>query len=256
MADVSQDKRGTSGWCTVPGDRSEHEIVEGAFPNLNISPRRMQQPESRRDRTPREMQNRLKSLLIVTVLLCSWTTRNIVFEKPRLEGMHVFKINRLCLFFLLTTATLAVAHDSGQFKANLIGYSEVPAVWTKGSGQVTVATSTGQTTWNVTQSITSLLGVAQPAGLYLGLPVTTGGALAPICGGTRPAGPTTANGTSPSISGARFGSAPLRRLKASGTLCPGLYAQDSTPKILRPRFYAQDSTPKTLRTTRHEHCTV
>ena len=54
----------------------------------------------------------------------------------------MFKINRLFLCFLLTTATVAFAHESGHrhFRANLLGYcgsSEVPAVLTRGSGQVT-----------------------------------------------------------------------------------------------------------------------
>jgi len=102
-----------------------------------------------------------------------------------------------CSFVLLVTATLAWASDpgKGQFKANLTGYNEAPAVLTTGSGQVTVAVSPDQTSLNITLNFTQLLGVAQSVSLYLGLPATTGGAVAPICGGAKPACPTTADGT-------------------------------------------------------------
>lgn len=107
------------------------------------------------------------------------------------------KIIRLCLCLLLATASVALAHDSenGQFKANLIGYGEVPAVLTTGSGQVTVAVSSDQTTLSVTLNFNKLAGVAQSASLYLGLAATTGGLIAPICGGAKPACPTAADGT-------------------------------------------------------------
>lgn len=103
-----------------------------------------------------------------------------------------------CLCVLLATATLALAGDhpsNGQFKADLTGYNEVPAVLTTGSGQVTVVVSSDQTSLNVTLNFSKLLGVAQSASLYLASPATTGGAVALICGGTAPACPTTADGT-------------------------------------------------------------
>jgi len=112
----------------------------------------------------------------------------------------MFKTNRCCLCVLLATATLALAkdhedHGEGQFKADLTGYNEVPVVLTTGSGQVTVAVSSDQQSLNVTLTFTALVGVAHSASLYLGLPATTGGAVAAICGGTKPACPTTADGT-------------------------------------------------------------
>ena len=101
---------------------------------------------------------------------------------------------RLCL--LVATTTFALAENGqGQFKANLTGYSEVPAVLTPGSGQITVTVSSDEKSINITLNFTKLAGVAQSAGLYLGLPATTGGLIAPICGGTKPACPTTADGT-------------------------------------------------------------
>lgn len=111
--------------------------------------------------------------------------------------MTMLKTNRLCLCVLLATATLALANDpgNGQYKANLSGYNEVPAVLTTGSGQVTVAVSSDQTMLNVTLNFSKLAGVAQSASLYLGSTGTLGGAVAPICGGTKPACPTTADGT-------------------------------------------------------------
>jgi hypothetical protein len=43
--------------------------------------------------------------------------------------------------------------------------------------------------------MTQLLGVAQSVSLYLGFPATSGGSVVPICGGAKPACPTTADGT-------------------------------------------------------------
>lgn len=112
----------------------------------------------------------------------------------------MFKTNRLCLCILLATATLALADGpgngqfSGQFKADLTGYNEVPAVVTTGSGQVMVAVSSDQTSLNVTLNFSKLWGEAQSASLYLGSPGTTGGVVAVICGGAS-ACPTTADGT-------------------------------------------------------------
>ena len=109
----------------------------------------------------------------------------------------MLKLNRLCVCAFLATAAVALAkdHGSGQFKGVLSGYSELPAVLTTGSGQVTVAVSSDQKTLNVTLNFSKLVGVAQSASFYLGLPGTTGGVVAPICGGTKPACPTAATGT-------------------------------------------------------------
>ena len=109
----------------------------------------------------------------------------------------MLKTTRLCFCILLTTATLALADDDsghGQFKADLTGYNEVPAVVTTASGQVTVAVSSDQTELNVTLNFSKLLGVAQSASLYLGSSATTGGVVATLCGGTTPACPTAADG--------------------------------------------------------------
>ncbi len=109
----------------------------------------------------------------------------------------MLKTKRLCLCVLLATAALAQpnAPDSGKFKAVLSGYGEVPAVLTTGSGNVTIAVSSDQTSLNVTLNFSKLLGVSQSASLYLGSPATTGGVVAALCGGTAPACPTTADGT-------------------------------------------------------------
>jgi hypothetical protein len=107
------------------------------------------------------------------------------------------KLFGLCL--LLGTATLVIADDNqqgqGQFKADLNGYNEVPAVLTTGSGQLALTLSSDQKSLEVTLKFTKLVGVAQSAGLYLGFPGTTGGLIAPICGGTKPTCPTAAAGT-------------------------------------------------------------
>ncbi len=102
---------------------------------------------------------------------------------------------RVCL--LLGTAIFALAEGNGQgeFKANLNGYNEVPSILTTGTGQITMTVSSDQKTLNVTLNFSKLAGVAQSASLYLGLPGTTGGLIAPICGGTKPACPTAADGT-------------------------------------------------------------
>jgi hypothetical protein len=114
----------------------------------------------------------------------------------------MLRANVFCSCILLaTTATFALADDhrgdggNGQFKANLTGYNEVPAVLTAGSGQVTVAVSPDQTSLDITLNFTQLLDVAQSVSLYLGLPANAGGAVASICGGAKPACPTTPDGT-------------------------------------------------------------
>jgi len=84
---------------------------------------------------------------------------------------------------------------NGQFKAVLTGYTEVPVVLTTGSGQVTMAVSSDQTSLDVTLNFSQLLGVAQSVSLYLGLPATNGGVVALICGGSPSTCPTTADGT-------------------------------------------------------------
>jgi hypothetical protein len=101
----------------------------------------------------------------------------------------------VCTFLATATVALAKDHGSGQFKGVLSGYNEIPAVLTTGSGQVTLAVSNDQKTLNVTLKFSNLVGVAQTASFYLGLPGTTGGVVAPICGGTKPACPTAATGT-------------------------------------------------------------
>jgi hypothetical protein len=101
------------------------------------------------------------------------------------------------LSLLIATAASSVAgdHSAGQFKARLNGYNEVPSIVSPGSGQVTLSVSSDQKSLSVTLNFTQLAGVAQSAGLYLGLPATTGGLIAPICGGTKATCPTTAAGT-------------------------------------------------------------
>jgi len=93
------------------------------------------------------------------------------------------------------TCTFADSHNDGAFKGTLSGFNEVPAVITTGSGQVTVTPSSDGKSLSVTLSFTKLAGVAQSAGLYLAAPGTTGGLIAPICGGTKPSCPGTADGT-------------------------------------------------------------
>ena len=112
----------------------------------------------------------------------------------------MFKAKRFCSCVLLAISTLALAKDhegqnNAQFQTRLTGYNEIPAVLTTGSGRVTVAASSDQTSVNVTLDFMKLVGVAQSASFYFGLPGTTGGVVAAICGGTKPACPTTADGT-------------------------------------------------------------
>jgi len=86
-------------------------------------------------------------------------------------------------------------HAAGQLKASLNGASEVPLVLTTGSGQANASVSSDQKSISLTLKFSNLVGVAKSASLYLGLPLTVGGPVAPICGGTMPACPTTASGS-------------------------------------------------------------
>jgi hypothetical protein len=109
----------------------------------------------------------------------------------------MLKTNLFCFCLLLASVALAQPNEpfNGQFRANLTGYNEVPAVLTTGLGQLTVAASSDQTALNVTLNFNKLVGVAQSASLYLGSSGTIGGTVALLCGGTAPACPATADGT-------------------------------------------------------------
>jgi len=97
----------------------------------------------------------------------------------------------------LARFAFAQGHEQGQgqFKADLNGYNEVPAILSTGSGQLTITVASGEKSLDVTLNFSKLVGVAQSAGLYLGLPGTTGGLMAPICGGTKPTCPSAASAT-------------------------------------------------------------
>ena len=103
----------------------------------------------------------------------------------------------VCLWMAVAACAFAQDHEQGQgqFKADLNGYNEVPAVLSTGSGQVTINVSSDQKSLEITLNFSKLAGVAQSAGLYLGYPGTTGGLMAPICGGTKPTCPTGAAAT-------------------------------------------------------------
>lgn len=105
------------------------------------------------------------------------------------------KLLGLCLLIGTATFALAQNNEHGQFKAVLNGYNEVPSVLSAGSGQLTLTVSSDEKSLSITLNFTKLVGVAQSAGLYLGLPAITGGLIAPVCGGTKPACPTSADGT-------------------------------------------------------------
>ena len=96
------------------------------------------------------------------------------------------KINllALCLFSAAATLVAGPERSSGQLQAVLNGYGEVPAVVTTGSAEATVTIASDKSSISVTLKFTKLTGTASSAGLYLGLPGTTGGLIAPICGAT------------------------------------------------------------------------
>lgn len=97
----------------------------------------------------------------------------------------------LCTLFTATAALMA----QPTYRANLSGYSEIPTLATTASGQVTVKVSSDKKSLSITLTFSKLEGVAQSADLHLGMPGTTGGTLAWICGGLKPTCPTTAQGS-------------------------------------------------------------
>jgi len=136
----------------------------------------------------------------------------------------MLRFNRLCVCALLATATLALAKDHGQFKSELSGFNEVPAILTTGSAQLTIAVSSDQKMLNVTLRFSKLEGVAKSANLYLGFPGSTGGVVAQICGAMKPACPTTADGTvTISLASADILAIPAQGLTA-GDLTTALHA--------------------------------
>jgi hypothetical protein len=139
--------------------------------------------------------NRLSKYLS-TIALVVHERYNIDEARAR-ERHPVLKAKLFGLCLLIGTATFALAqnNEQGQFRAVLNGYNQVPSVLSTGSGQVTLAVSSDEKSLNITLNFTKLVGVAQSAGIYLGLPNTTGGLIAPICGTPKPACPTAADGT-------------------------------------------------------------
>ena len=104
-------------------------------------------------------------------------------------------VTRLILCALLVETASLAQGEGGQFKSNLNGYNEVPTLSTASSGQVTAQLSEDQKSLNITLTFTKLEGVAQSAHLHLGLPATTGGIVAYICGSPKPSCPATADAT-------------------------------------------------------------
>lgn len=71
---------------------------------------------------------------------------------------------------------------SGQHKAVLSGYQEVPSTYTTGSGAATVQADETGKSLTVTLRYSNLKGVAKAAHLHLGQPGVNGGIVASLCG--------------------------------------------------------------------------
>lgn len=82
------------------------------------------------------------------------------------------------------------------FKANLGGYQEVPAISTTGTGKLTLGLNTAGTELAYTLTWSGLQGGnAIAAHIHFAQPGVSGGIVADLCGGTKPACPAGAAGT-------------------------------------------------------------
>jgi hypothetical protein len=87
--------------------------------------------------------------------------------------------------------------SSGQFKALLSGYQEVPSVYTTGTGSATVQRNEAGNALIVTLNYSDLKGVASMAHIHIGQPGVSGGIVATLCGADgKPACPAAATNLS------------------------------------------------------------
>jgi hypothetical protein len=90
-------------------------------------------------------------------------------------------------------------HLSGQFKAVLSGYEQVPVVYTAGTGTAVVEADETGKALQITLSYSKLVGVAKAAHLHLGQAGVVGGVVAALCGDGKPACPAQASDLSVTI---------------------------------------------------------
>jgi hypothetical protein len=81
-------------------------------------------------------------------------------------------------------------------KATLSGFAEVPSISTTGAGKLRLTLDKAGTTITYTLTYSGLQGgSAAAAHLHLGQPGVSGGVIAALCGGSKPACPAGASGT-------------------------------------------------------------
>jgi hypothetical protein len=101
---------------------------------------------------------------------------------------------RLLLVTVLVAGCAVAAKDdddhmSGQHKAVLTGYYQVPAVYTTGTGLAIVEGDDTTSEIKVTLSYSGLKGTAKAAHIHLGQAGVNGGVVAALCGDGKPACP-------------------------------------------------------------------
>ncbi|MBF8289932.1 MAG: hypothetical protein HW391_900 [Chloroflexi bacterium] len=110
------------------------------------------------------------------------------------------------ILILATAAILAVGaigtasangddSDRKSVKATLGGFAEVPSISTAGKGKLRITIDSTNTTISYELTYSDLSGAATGAHLHLGQAGTSGGIIADLCGGSKPACPATAAGT-------------------------------------------------------------
>jgi len=80
-------------------------------------------------------------------------------------------------------------------KAKLGGFAEVPAISTNGSGKLRLSIDKTNTTITYELTYADLSGAPSAAHIHLGQAGVSGGVIADLCGGAKPACPATASGT-------------------------------------------------------------
>jgi hypothetical protein len=101
---------------------------------------------------------------------------------------------------------------SATFHASLDGHQETPmTIHTAGKGHLTL-TMTNSTTFEYRLEFSGLTGTPTAAHIHFGAPGTSGGVIVDLCGGTKPACPTTTSGT---VTGT-FAAADVKALPAQG----------------------------------------
>jgi hypothetical protein len=106
-----------------------------------------------------------------------------------MRKLRVFGTPGFAVIWILAIVSLAVGGDDrgiNRFRATLVGYEEVPAISTTGTGTLTLDIQGDEIAYALTYSALEG-GTVTAAHIHLGQRSANGGVVAFLCGGTKPA---------------------------------------------------------------------